>query len=96
MPLAGRERIRQRPPQALREADLHGANFREADLRRAAQKYGDWILDVLEYDSADNLIKVLGEAVVRPALEMSQRLIAKKAAVIQTRHVNEYVARGQV
>jgi uncharacterized protein YjbI with pentapeptide repeats len=67
-----------------------------AMFRDLKQKYGDWILDVLEYDSADNLIKVLGEAVVRPALEMSQRLIAKKAAVIQTRYVNEYVARGQV
>ena len=34
---------------------------------------------MLEYDSAHNLIEVLGDAVVRPALEMSQRLILKKA-----------------
>jgi hypothetical protein len=29
------------------------------------QKYGAWVLKVLEYDSADNLIEVLGDAVVR-------------------------------
>jgi|SRR5271165_1309106 len=60
------------------------------------QKYGEWVLKVLEYDSADNLIKVLGDAVVRPALEMSQRLILKKAEVIQTRHVKDYMAGGPV
>ena len=29
------------------------------------QKYGDWVLDVLRYDSANNLLKVLDNAVVR-------------------------------
>ena len=60
------------------------------------QKYGGWVLKVLEYDSAHNLIEVLGDAVVRPALEMSQRLILKKAEVIQTRHVKDYMVGGQV
>jgi hypothetical protein len=30
------------------------------------------------------------------ALEMSQRLILKRAEVIQTRHVKDYMAGGQV
>jgi hypothetical protein len=53
-------------------------------------KYGEWVLDVLEYDSADNLIQFLEEAVVRPALDKSNQLILKKAEEIRTRHIRDY------
>jgi hypothetical protein len=54
------------------------------------QKYGEWVLDVLEYDSAANLFHVLDEAVVSPALEKANQLILKKAKAIRTRHVKDY------
>ncbi|MCI0391266.1 MAG: pentapeptide repeat-containing protein [Acidobacteria bacterium] len=55
------------------------------------QKYGEWVLDVLKYDSTDNLLQVLDQAVVRPALEMSQKLLLKKAEAIRERHVRDYL-----
>lgn len=55
------------------------------------QKYGEWVLDVLKYDSTDNLLQVLDKAVVRPALEMSQKLLLKKAEAIRDRHVKDYM-----
>jgi uncharacterized protein YjbI with pentapeptide repeats len=54
------------------------------------QKYGDWVLDVLKYDSASNLQKALEKAVVKPASEKADQLIRKKAEAIRTRHINEY------
>jgi uncharacterized protein YjbI with pentapeptide repeats len=54
------------------------------------QKYGEWVLDVLEYDTAANLLGVLDEAVVRPALDKSHQLILKKAEAIRTRHIKDY------
>jgi hypothetical protein len=53
-------------------------------------KYGQWVLDVLEYDSASNLLEVLDEAVVRPALVKADQLILKKAEAIRKRHVKDY------
>ena len=53
-------------------------------------KYGEWVLDVLEYDSAPNLLQALDEAVVRPALDKSDQLILKKAEAIRKRHVRDY------
>ena len=55
------------------------------------QKYGEWVLDVLKYDSTDNLLQVLDKAVVRPALEMGQKLLLKKAEAIRDRHVQDYM-----
>jgi hypothetical protein len=57
-------------------------------------KYGDWVLDVLEYDSADNLVDVLLDAVVRPAVSKHDELLARKAAAIRTRHVRDYGSRS--
>ena len=62
-----------------------------AMFRDLKQKYGEWVLDVLKYDSVDNLIKVLDEAVVRPALEKGQKLLLKKAEEINTRHVHDFM-----
>ena len=61
-----------------------------AMFRDLKQKYGNWVLDVLQYDSADNLVKVIDKAVVRPALEMSDALLMKKAESISLRHVKDY------
>ena len=61
-----------------------------AMFRDLKQKYGDWVLDVLQYDSAENLVAVLDKAVVRPALKMSDALLLKKAESIRTRHVKDY------
>lgn len=62
-----------------------------AMFRDLKQKYGEWVLDVLEYDSTDNLVKVLDKAVIRPALEKGQELVLKKAEGIRSRHVHDYM-----
>jgi hypothetical protein len=55
------------------------------------QKYGEWVLDVLQYDSAESLLLVLEQAVVRPALEKGQQLLVKKGEMLRTRHVKDYM-----
>lgn len=60
-------------------------------FRDLKQKYGAWVLDVLKYDTPANLMVAFEAAVVRPALELSELLIMKKAEAIRTRHVSEYV-----
>jgi len=62
-----------------------------AMFRDLKQKYGEWVLDVLRYDSADNLVKVFDKAVVRPALQMAEKLWLKKAEDIRVRHVRDYL-----
>jgi hypothetical protein len=57
------------------------------------QKYGEWVLDLLEYDTAQGLLDVFDEAVVAPANEMAGLLELKKAEQIQTRHVKDYKKR---
>jgi uncharacterized protein YjbI with pentapeptide repeats len=53
-------------------------------------KYGEWVLDPLEYDTAQGLLDVFDEAVVAPANEMAGKLELKKAEQIRTRHVKDY------
>ncbi len=55
------------------------------------QKYGEWVLDVLRYDSAENLLKVMDKAVVKPALKKADELLIKKAEGIRDRHVKDYM-----
>jgi hypothetical protein len=50
----------------------------------------DWVLDVLKYDTVENLIRALEPAVVRPALEKADQLLLRKAEAIRERHVREY------
>lgn len=69
---------------------IHESEEPFAMFRDLKQKYGDWMLDVLEYDSADNLMKGFYKAIVRPALEMSDALLLKKEEVIRMRHVKDY------
>lgn len=60
-------------------------------FRDLKQKYGEWVLDVLEYDSVDGLLEVLESAVVRPALEKAEQLLYRKTEEIRKRHVKDYV-----
>ena len=59
-------------------------------FRDLKQKYGEWVLDLLKYDSADNLARVLESAVVRPALEKAEALLLRKTEALRTRHVRDY------
>jgi uncharacterized protein YjbI with pentapeptide repeats len=59
-------------------------------FRDLKQKYGEWVLDVLEYDSAEGLIDVLDEAVVQPALDKAYELIDRKAEDLKKRQVKDY------
>lgn len=59
-------------------------------FRDLKQKYDEWVIDVLEYDSLANLLKVLDKAVVRPVLEKADQLALKKAEVTRRRHVRDY------
>ena len=61
-----------------------------AMFRDLKQKYGEWVLDVLEYDSAAHLLQALEKAVVKPALEKADLLLLKKAEAIRKRHVKDY------
>jgi hypothetical protein len=62
-----------------------------AMFRDLQQKYGDWVLDVLEYDSASGLIDVLEPAVIKPALARAEQLLQRKTEEIRKRHVSDYV-----
>ena len=73
---------------------IHDSEEPFAMFQDLKQKYGDWVLDVLRYDSTDNLLKVFDKAVVLPALHMSDKLLLKKAEVIRARHVRDYMPRG--
>jgi hypothetical protein len=61
-----------------------------AMFRDLKQKYGEWVLDALEYESVSNLLKVLDKAVIRPALEKADQLLLKKSEAIRKRHVKAY------
>ena len=58
-----------------------------ADLK---QKYGLWVLDLLEYDSPERLVSVLESAVIKPALAKADELQLAKTEVLRTRHVRDY------
>jgi uncharacterized protein YjbI with pentapeptide repeats len=53
------------------------------------QKY-DWVLDVLKYDSVENLAYHFDEAIIEPALVMADRLLLKKTQSIRIRHLDDY------
>jgi uncharacterized protein YjbI with pentapeptide repeats len=54
------------------------------DLRR------DWVLDVLEYSSTDDLLRVFKQAVVEVALEKGRELLATKFVEIRKRQTSDY------
>jgi uncharacterized protein YjbI with pentapeptide repeats len=58
-------------------------------------KYDDWVLPPLAYDTSDSLIAVLDAAVIEPALRRHELLLRKKARELGTRHVREFSKAGQ-
>jgi hypothetical protein len=58
-------------------------------FRDLKQKYGEWVLDVLEYDTPDGLVDVMDDAVVQPALDKAYELIDRKAEDLEKRHVRD-------
>lgn len=61
-----------------------------AMFRDLRQKYGTWVLDPLEYDSVSGLLDVLDNAIVAPAIKLSEEIARQKAMEIRMRHVRDY------
>jgi hypothetical protein len=55
-------------------------------------QYKRWVLAPLIYDSLDGLIRVLDTAIINPALEVHNNLLAEKAAAMPQRHIRDYEA----
>jgi hypothetical protein len=53
-------------------------------------RYHDWVLDTLLYDTPSNLIDGLERAIVKPALERQAELQLIKAQGLRTRHIKDY------
>jgi uncharacterized protein YjbI with pentapeptide repeats len=51
----------------------------------------DWVLDPLEYDSAEALVRGLQKAVIAPALAKQRELSARKGRPVKTRSLEDYV-----
>lgn len=54
-------------------------------------KYHDWVLDTLLYDTPSNLVNVLERAIVKPALERQAELLLIKAQGLRTRHIKDFL-----
>jgi hypothetical protein len=55
------------------------------------QKYGEWVLDVLEYDTTENLLRVMREALIDTANEKAEKLREKKDEKLRYRSVEDYL-----
>ncbi len=53
-------------------------------------RYREWVLDTLLYDTPSDLVNVLERAVVKPALERQAELLLIKAQGLRTRHIKDY------
>jgi uncharacterized protein YjbI with pentapeptide repeats len=51
----------------------------------------DWVMDTLEYDTVDNLIRGLEKAVILPAVERHRELVLKKGTKRAARSIGDYV-----
>jgi len=58
-----------------------------AMFRDLWQKYRDWVLDPLAYDSIDGLVTVFDKGVIEPANERHSLLRVRKAEELRVRHV---------
>jgi uncharacterized protein YjbI with pentapeptide repeats len=56
------------------------------------QKYGDWVLDLLVYDTLENLRLAFEPAIIVPALEKHAELTARKARDIVKRDIRSYIS----
>jgi uncharacterized protein YjbI with pentapeptide repeats len=57
------------------------------------QKYGDWVLDLLVYDTLENLRLAFEPAIIVPALEKHAELTARKARDIVKRDIRSYISK---
>jgi len=62
-----------------------------AMFRDLKQKYGEWVLDLLKYDSTQTLVAVIQPAIIQPALQKSDELTRKKAEDIRIRNAADYL-----
>src|SRR6266851_2533450 len=60
-------------------------------FRDLKSKYNDWVLDLLVYDTSSHLIEGLERAVISPALEKRDELIAKKVEKLRMRYIGDYL-----
>jgi hypothetical protein len=60
-------------------------------FRDLKQKYNDWVLDLLTYDSPEQLVSVLDKAIVSPALDRSQMLVQRRAASLNVLHARDFM-----
>lgn len=67
----------------LQEGEEPFAMFRDLQT-----KY-DWVTDVIEYDSAENLVAALEPAVITPALAVHDRLLERKARKLRSKNIRE-------
>lgn len=54
-----------------------------------ANKY-EWIMDTLQYDSIDNLVLKLENAIIKPALKKHDELMVKKNQEMRIRDINDF------
>jgi uncharacterized protein YjbI with pentapeptide repeats len=59
------------------------------------QRQFDWVLEVLTYDSTDHLLAGLQDAVITPALQKHGALVERRARVVGTRHIHQYLPHGE-
>jgi Pentapeptide repeats (8 copies) len=62
-------------------------------FRDLHNKYKQWTLPLLEYDSSESLVATLKKAIIEPALKIRCKLELIKAQELPTRHVSEYLQR---
>jgi hypothetical protein len=51
----------------------------------------EWVLDPLIYDSVPNLMKGFEKAIIEPALEKYNQLIARKTEELRIRRIGDYL-----
>jgi hypothetical protein len=59
------------------------------------QRKFDWVLEVLTYDSVDHLLAGLDAAVIAPALQRHEELGQRRARVMGTRHIAQYLGKSR-
>ena len=55
-----------------------------------SNKYRDWVLPPLEYESVERLVAVLEQAIVNPANDKLEQLRTRKAETLVIRRTSEY------
>ena len=69
----------------IQEAEEPFAMFNDLRIR-----HKEWVLEPLKYGSAEDLIAVLEDAIIKPAEQRYAELTLKKAQVMMTRHTSQY------